>query len=75
MQQGDSLFLYTDGFSETLDRSGSEYGKDRLSQLLADNHQLPCKDLLEMCLRDLHVFGGGYPASDDLTLMSIQRVD
>lgn len=74
MHKGDTLFLYTDGFSEMLDRSGVEYGKERLSQLLSDNRALSCKDLIETCLRDLHVFGGGYPASDDLTLMSIQRV-
>jgi phosphoserine phosphatase RsbU/P len=73
MEPGDTLFLYTDGFSETQDRSGYEYGKERLSRLLNDNHALSCKDLIETCLRDLHVFGGGHPASDDLTLMSIQR--
>lgn len=75
MEKGDTLFLYTDGFTETLDRSGHEYGAERLSRLLSENDALQCKDLIETCLRDLHVFGGGYPASDDLTLMSIQRVN
>jgi len=74
MQKGDALLLYTDGFSESQNQSGAEYGKERLSRLLSESHVLSGKDLLGACLRDLHVFGGGHPASDDLTLMSLQRV-
>jgi len=74
MQQGDNLFLYTDGFSEAQDGSGNEYGKERLARLLCEHHGLSCKDLIGASLRDLHVFGAGQALADDLTLMSIQRV-
>ena len=40
MSKGDTLFLYTDGLSESLDGAGNEYGAERLSQLLRDNRDL-----------------------------------
>lgn len=74
MQAGDALFLYTDGFSEALDGAGSEYGKDRLTGLLNQNHGVAPKALIETCLRELDGFRAGNPCTDDLTLMAIQRV-
>lgn len=74
MDQGDALFLYTDGFSETVDGAGSEYGKERLESLLGKNQGAAPKSLIETCLRELNVFRAGHPCTDDLTLMAIQRV-
>jgi sigma-B regulation protein RsbU (phosphoserine phosphatase) len=74
MQIGDTLFLYTDGLSETLDGIGSEYGIERLSRLLSENHALAPKALIETCVREVNAFRIGKPPSDDLTLMAIQRV-
>ena len=74
MQIGDTLFLYTDGLSETLDGIGSEYGVERLSRLLSENHALSPKALIETCVREVNAFRIGKPPSDDLTLMAIQRV-
>jgi len=74
MEKGDTLFLYTDGFSETLDIAGSEYGNERLSRLLSQNELLAPKALIEICLRELDGFRADQPATDDLSLMAIQRV-
>ena len=49
MEKGDTLFLYTDGLSESRDGAGSEYGVERLSSLLSANGGLaadrPCLPL------------------------------
>ena len=74
MKKGDTLFLYTDGFSETLDGVGSEYGKERLSRLLSENLRASPKVLIEICLRELNAYRGGNRPTDDLTLMALQRV-
>src|SRR6266403_1156431 len=37
MDVGDSLFLYTDGYSELTNNSGSEFGVERLSRLMEGN--------------------------------------
>src|SRR5688500_9674484 len=70
---GDTLLLYTDGFSEALDGGGVEYGVDRLARLFSVNHELPPRALLDACMRDWLSFGDGRRTKDDVTLMAIQR--
>lgn len=74
MDPGDTLFLYTDGFSESLDGAGSEYGIARLSELLRANHDVQPKQLIATCLSEVEKFRSGSSINDDLTLMAIQRV-
>lgn len=73
MEKGDTLFLYTDGFSEALDHGNREYGIERLSRLLRENCKLASRGLLDACVRDLVSFGAGASPTDDLTLMAISR--
>ena len=73
MSKGDILFLYTDGLSESLDGGGNEYGPDRLSGLLNDNHSLSPDSIISLCRQELHTFTGGRLLGDDLTLMAIRR--
>jgi len=73
MSKGDTLFLYTDGLSESLDGDGNEYGRERLSQLLNENNHLSPELIMSLCRQELLGFAGGLPARDDLTLMAIRR--
>ncbi|HEY3038787.1 MAG TPA: SpoIIE family protein phosphatase [Pyrinomonadaceae bacterium] len=73
MNKGDTLFLYTDGLSESLDGAGNEYGADRLRQLLNDNHNLSPDSIVSLCRKELHTFAEGRLPGDDLTLMAIRR--
>ena len=73
MNKGDTLFLYTDGLSESLDGAGNEYGAERLTQLLNENNHLPADAIISLCRQELLAFAGGQPPRDDLTLMAIRR--
>lgn len=73
MEKGDTLFLYTDGLSETVDGAGSEYGVDRLSNLLLENRQMRPASLIDTCVKELNSFCDGRILHDDLTLMAIRR--
>jgi sigma-B regulation protein RsbU (phosphoserine phosphatase) len=73
MSKGDTLFLYTDGFSESLDGAGNEYGAERISRLLNDNHSLSPDSIVSLCRQELHAFAEGMVPRDDLTLMAITR--
>jgi sigma-B regulation protein RsbU (phosphoserine phosphatase) len=73
MSKGDTLFLYTDGLSESLDGAGNEYGAERLSRLLNDNHELATDSMISLCRRELHTFADGRVPRDDLSLMAIRR--
>ncbi|MGI9165447.1 MAG: SpoIIE family protein phosphatase [Pyrinomonadaceae bacterium] len=74
MDKGDTLFLYTDGLSEALDGAGSEYGVERLSAFLTENHGLAPKDLISTCVSEVDSFRLRRPITDDVTLMAIKRV-
>jgi len=73
MSKGDTLFLYTDGLSESLDRTGNEYGAERLAQLLNGNNHLSPDSIVSLCRQELLEFAGGTAPRDDLTLMAIRR--
>jgi sigma-B regulation protein RsbU (phosphoserine phosphatase) len=74
MSAGDTLLLYTDGVSEALDETGSEYGLGRLRKLLAGNGRSSPKEIISNCLVELNGFRRSGVLADDLTLMAIQRV-
>jgi sigma-B regulation protein RsbU (phosphoserine phosphatase) len=70
---GDVLLLYSDGLSEARDRSGAEYGAQRIAEVARRGHGLPPRALVDACLKDLLTFAGGTPRADDLTVMAIRR--
>jgi phosphoserine phosphatase RsbU/P len=72
LAQGESLLLYTDGLTEAQDKSGSEYGLARLSELVA-NQGLSAQALTLACVEDLRIFQAGAEKTDDLSIMVIRR--
>lgn len=73
MSEGDVLVLYTDGLVEAVNRSGEEYGEDRLANVLDAHRGQPASVLVQYCLRDLDAFRAGEPRRDDLTILAIHR--
>jgi sigma-B regulation protein RsbU (phosphoserine phosphatase) len=73
MRAGDTLFLFTDGLSESRDPNGAEYSTERLRSLLCQRHELLPHELIGACLSDLHDFSAGVPRFDDLTVMALRR--
>jgi len=72
MNEGDTLFLYTDGLSEAR-RDNDEYGIDRVMGLVSRQSASSTAELISACLTDLRGFTGASPGLDDLTLLAIRR--
>lgn len=72
LNKGDALFLYTDGLSESTDHSGSEFGLERLANLIDRHKALSPNELIQNCFREAMFFAGKEP-TDDLTLMALRR--
>ena len=70
---GETLLVYTDGVTETLDAAGREYGQERLVRAIRGRHTVPIPDLMSGCLTDLARFRGDGPRRDDLTLFALRR--
>ncbi len=69
---GDSLVIYTDGFSETSSPDGSEYGSTRLSGLLQELCGANARRLVDACVDDHRGHRRDSKRLDDVTLMALQ---
>lgn len=73
LDQGETLFLYTDGLSEMSNAAGTQFGEERLGRFLSEHCAKPADSLLTACLREMGEFASGTPVADDLTMMVIRR--
>jgi len=73
LAQGDSLFLYTDGLTESRNRAGAEYGLHRIRMLAARHAAKEAAGLISECIADLLSFAEGLKQFDDLTLLAVRR--
>ncbi|HMD42026.1 MAG TPA: SpoIIE family protein phosphatase [Candidatus Acidoferrum sp.] len=73
LAEGDAVFLYTDGLTETRNRTGQEYGIDRIRTQMAQLRGLAPHALISKCIEDWISFGEGLKQTDDLTLLVMRR--
>jgi sigma-B regulation protein RsbU (phosphoserine phosphatase) len=72
LDQGDKLFIYTDGLLEAPAPDGTEFGKQRLLETLTENKNLGPGDLKEAVLTRLMEHTSGKTDHDDVTLLAVQ---
>ena len=58
---GDSLVIYTDGISESEGPDGAQYGASSLQALLTSCRELPSRELVDKCLKEVLTFRAGSP--------------
>lgn len=73
MSTGDTLFIYSDGLSESRNAAMEEYSDARVSAFVAKEHAAAPEELIRRTLADLASFRGGQPKIDDLSLMALRR--
>lgn len=66
---GDLLVAYTDGVTETMNDAGTEYGEERLIELIKANQDKPIHVIKNMIIRDLRDFSNDAPPPDDVTMI------
>ena len=72
LQPNDTLFLYTDGISEAMNRDGREFTEKRLHASLSDSHQQPVEVVVSMVTAAVTAFVDGAPQSDDITCLVVR---
>ena len=70
-QQGDSLFLYTDGLTEAFNPDQEEYGEARMETCLADARDIHAAALNQACVTSVKAFAGEAEQSDDITCLAV----
>lgn len=66
-QEGDTLFLYTDGIVECRDENGEEFGYERLEKTLLDHIAIRPPALIRAVLERARNFAGSSTLEDDAT--------
>lgn len=64
------LFCFTDGFIETYNEKGEEFGSEHLESFINENKHLEPKELHEILIKRLYNFKGENAYADDITLLS-----
>ncbi|HNV86271.1 MAG TPA: SpoIIE family protein phosphatase [Candidatus Omnitrophota bacterium] len=72
MGEGDVLYLYTDGVTESCDESDKLYSEERLRNFLSGNLEESPKELVKNTLREIRSFSGKMPQADDVTLLVLK---
>ncbi len=73
LNNGDVLFVYSDGVSEANDIDENEFGMDRLQSVLAQNVGRTASGIRDKVESALSEFTGSAPANDDITLLIVKR--
>lgn len=72
LQDGDGLFLYTDGITEAMDSERNEYAESRLEECLGKVRGSG-QEVIRGVLTDVREFVGEASQGDDMTLLLLRR--
>ncbi len=73
LEPGDRLVLYTDGITETRSPAEEEFGAERLERAVIAAASESLDNLLHRVRAELETFRDGRPASDDVTMLVLER--
>lgn len=68
----DTIFLYTDGVTEAMNKQHILFGEHRLLEIVGELGELPLPDLINSTLNRLDSFVDGYEQSDDITILALR---
>jgi phosphoserine phosphatase RsbU/P len=72
LEDGDRLFLYSDGITEHMNPVSELFGEQRLKQKITTWRRSSLDQTCEKVIEALHDFGQGSPLRDDATLLCIE---
>lgn len=69
MQKGDSIYLYTDGVTESINSKEELFGEDRLEVVLNENAEKKPEEILHAVKEKMDAFVGEAEQFDDITML------
>lgn len=72
LENGDRIFLYTDGVTEAQNSAEELYGEDRLINVLNENTHVDITDLLSVVRKSINDFVKEAEQFDDMTMLGIE---
>ncbi len=75
LRGGETLVVYTDGWTEATAGDDEEFGIGRAAAALRRAARLPPDQVVAACRREMEAFLDGRPRTDDLTLLALRRAE
>lgn len=73
MQSGDVLVIFTDGVTEGVDENHNQFGRERLENIVLENHDLSAEEIRLKIINEYNGFLGETFRDDDVTFMVLKR--
>jgi len=73
LNAGDVVVLYTDGITEAFNMKKTEYGLERLCEIIQQNWQQTAKKIQQAVIDDVRQFIGEQKVYDDMTLLVLKQ--
>ena len=73
MEEGETLVLFTDGITESVDRRGVQFGNQRLYEVVHDFHEKASADIIGGIFEAARAFSSFAPQEDDMTAVVVKR--
>ena len=70
-----TLYLYTDGVNEAMDKDGNEFSYERLEDFLKGMKGSSATEVIKGSVETVKRFIGGAPQSDDVTVMALKYLE
>jgi len=74
LHKGDVMVACTDGITEAADKNDEEFGRERLSELVAKHRELPAEEIVSKVLTEVDQFSRGGTHEDDRVILVIKVV-
>lgn len=72
LEEGDLLYLYSDGVNEAMDADGQQFGDDRLMQTIVAHTSLNARSVCGAMRQVVTEFTEGAEQSDDITMLALR---
>ena len=71
LDEGDTIFAYTDGICDAMNKNDEEFGIDRVLETLTEKRAAAVQEITDALLQRIATFVGDRPQTDDMTLLAI----
>ncbi|MBN2357294.1 SpoIIE family protein phosphatase [candidate division KSB1 bacterium] len=72
LQSGDLLVLYTDGFTEAMNKNQQEFTETKLLDVVNTSKHLPAQEIITAVQNAIKEFVGDVPQHDDMTMVVVK---
>lgn len=73
LEEGETLFIYSDGVTEAMNAAHDQFEEERLEALLGELGSTPAREIVQRVRKAVRTHAGSAPQNDDITMLVVRR--